>query len=107
MVVIFKTKMEFIVVQKNSEHGMLLIVTDSSLIGKKFEEKNLQLDLTKPFYCGTKCSRSEVKRLMDQARHIHLTGKDAVELGVETGVVNRKKIITIKGVPHAEAIVDG
>lgn len=98
--------MEFVVVQKNSEHGMLLIVTDSSLISKKFEENNLQLDLTKPFYNGIKSSKSEVKRLMGPARHIHLTGNEAVEMGVEAGVIDIKKVIIIKGIPHAEAIID-
>lgn len=94
--------MEYIVSKKQSQFGMLLVVTDSDIIGKKFEEERLQLDLTKKFYQGEAKSKEEVKKIMMTARHLHLTGKASVAIGVEMDLVDSKKIIFIDKIPHAE-----
>ena len=94
--------MEYIVAKKQSQFGMLVVVTDSDIIGKKFEEDRLQLDLTKKFYQGEPKTKEEVKQIMMTARHLHLTGKASVAIGVEMDLVDPKKIIFIDKVPHAE-----
>ena len=94
--------MDYIVSKKQSQFGMLVVVTDADLIGKKFEEERLQLDLTKKFYQGDQMGKEEVKKVMMTARHLHLTGKGAVAIGVEMNLVDPKKIIFIDKVPHAE-----
>lgn len=94
--------MDYIVAIKKSQFGLLLVVTDADIIGKKFEEDRLQLDLTKKFYLGEQKTKEEVKQLMLTARHLHLTGKGAVAIGVEMDLVDPKKIIFIDKVPHAE-----
>lgn len=94
--------MNFIVATKQSQFGSLIVVTDSDIIGKKFEEDRLQLDLTKKFYQGEVKNKEEVKRIMMTARHLHLTGKASVAIGVEVDIVDPKKIIFIDKVPHAE-----
>lgn len=94
--------MDYIVAKKQSQFGLLVVVTDADIIGKKFEEGRLQLDLTKKFYQGEMKSKEETKQMMMTARHVHLTGKGAVAIGVEMELVNPKKIIFIDKVPHAE-----
>ncbi len=94
--------MDYIVAKKQSQFGMLVVITDADIIGKKFEEDRLQLDLTKKFYHGEPKNKEEVKKIMMTARHLHLTGKKAVAIGVEMDLVNPKKIIFIDKVPHAE-----
>lgn len=94
--------MEYIVSKKQSQFGLLVVVTDSEIVGKKFEEGRLQLDLTKKFYLGEKKNKEEVKQMMITARHLHLTGKDAVAIGVEMDLVDPKKIIFVDKIPHAE-----
>lgn len=94
--------MDYIASKKQSQFGVLVVVTDSNLIGKRFEQKRLQLDLTKKFYQGEVKSKEEVKQMMMTARHVHLTGKGAVAIGVEMDLVDPKKIIFIDKVPHAE-----
>mgnify|MGYP001560218328 CR=1 FL=1 len=95
-------KMDYVVAKKQSQFGLLIVVTDADIIGKKFEEERLQLDLTKKFYQGEVKSKEEVKKIMVAARHIHLTGKGAIAIGVEMDLVDPKKIIFIDKVPHAE-----
>jgi len=96
--------MDYIVAKKQSQFGLLVVVTDSDIIGKKFEEERLQLDLTKKFYQGEAKNKEEVKAIMKTARHMHLTGKGAVAIAVEMDLVDPKKIIFIDKIPHAEVM---
>lgn len=97
--------MIFIVSKKQGPYGSLVIVTDKDLVGKKFEEGKLQLDLSKAFYLGEECTKEEVKSLLKEAQHIHLTGKKSVALGVEMNLISKKKIICVLGIQHAEMVL--
>ncbi len=96
--------MEFVVAKKQNIHGLLLIVTDKELLGKLFEEGKVQIDLRKEFYQGEIKKQEEVKELMKQARHLHLTGKAAIALGIELGLVDGGRILWVQGIPHAQAV---
>ena len=89
---------------KESPLGMLLVITDSLLLGKKFEEGRKQLDLSKDFYQGEEHSAKEVQKLIIKARHLHLTGKEAVALGIELDLVESRNILYVQKVPHAEVV---
>ena len=97
--------MTFIVSEKKCPNGLLLVITDQDLIGKKFEEGKLYLDLTTEFYQGKEMNKEEVKELLTNARDIHLTGKESVALGVESEIVSSERILWIQGTPHAEVVV--
>ncbi len=94
--------MKFIVSEKEGGHGLLLVVTDSDLLGKLFEEGKIQLDLRSTFYKGEEKTKEEVKTLLVGARDIMLTGKAAVALGIELDLVDPKKILYVQKVPHAQ-----
>lgn len=96
--------MMFIVAEKHGPHGLLLVVTDKDLLGKKFSAGKKQLDLTMQFYAGEAKRPEDVKKLLVQARDVHLTGKNAVALGVELELVDPNCILWVEGVPHAEAV---
>jgi len=98
--------MKFIVSEKITPQGLLLVVTDFNLVGKVFEEGRKQLDLSKQFYQGEEKSEDEVKKLFGKAYVIHLTGEKAVDLGVKLGLVDKDKILLIKDVPHAEVLLE-
>jgi len=96
--------MQFIVAEKESTQGLLLVITDEDILGKKFEEGKKQLDLAVKFYQGETKTKEEVKKLVPKARHLHLTGKHIIAIAVELDLVNSKNILWIKGVPHAEVV---
>lgn len=98
-------KMTFIVSEKNTPNGLLLVVTDKIIMGEIFEEGKLQLDLTKKFYAGEEKNKEEVKELITKSRHIHFTGKEAVNLGIELNLINSNKIILVQNMPHAEVVM--
>lgn len=95
-------KQKFIVKEKNSPHGILLIITDSDIIGKKFENDKLQLDLSKEFYKGTEIDEEEIVKKISKAYILHITGKNSIKLVRELKIIDELKIITIQNVPHAE-----
>lgn len=98
--------MNFIVAKKQGPEGMLLVVTDGDILGKKFENDGIQLDLTKKFYQGEEKKKEDIKKLARCARYLHLTGKGAVAIGVEMEAVDPKKILYVKKVPHAEVLLE-
>ena len=99
--------MEFVVVEREGPHGLLLVITDEDIIGKIFEQDNLQLDLQKKFYQGIKRNKQQVLDMIKGAQHLHLTGKASVALGIELDIIDSKKILYVKGVPHAEVVAGG
>lgn len=92
-------------VHRTADGRTILAICDSDLIGKKFEEKGLQLDLTSNFYKGEEKNIGEILGLFKTAYIINLVGKKAVELGVKEGVVDKKDIIYVKGVPHVQVLL--
>lgn len=98
--------MKFVVATHEGPHGLLIVVTDAELMGTKCSEGKLQLDLTGEFYQGEAKGREETEQMMKSARILHLTGEDAINLGLKLGFILEKRILRIQGVPHAEAVLE-
>lgn len=82
----------------------IVAVVDSVIYGKKFEEGNLQLDLTADFYKGDEKSVEEIEILVRGAYIIHFVGKESVDFGIKRGLIDKKNVVQIKKIPHAEVI---
>ena len=94
--------MNFIVAQKNGPNGIVLVITDKDIVGKVFAEGKRQLDLSQKFYRGEEKNEPEVKMLMKAAYVIHFTGKASVALGINSDLIDGRKVLLVQGVPHAE-----
>ena len=97
--------MDFVVAEKKGPFGLLLVVTDKEIIGKYFEEGKLQLDLTKKFYQGQEKSKQEIVDLIEKTKTFHFTGEKSVALGLETGLIDKEKVLFVSGIPHAEVVI--
>lgn len=97
--------MVFIISEKQGPHGSLVVVTDKNLVGKRFAEGKLQLDLSKAFYQGKESSPGEAKLLLKKAQYAHLTGKKAIALGVRLNLICKERILRVAGIPHAEMVL--
>lgn len=82
----------------------LLAVADEAIVGRKFEEGELVLDVTASFYAGKKCTREEVKELVESAGIINAVGTDIIEILVANGMADKENVLKVKGVPHAQII---
>ncbi|VVB80896.1 Uncharacterised protein [uncultured archaeon] len=87
------------------ESRTIIAVCDKDLIGKLLEENGKQLDLRGEFYKGEEMSVEEIGDLMRNADGVNLVGTEAVNLGLQEGVIDKENVITVKGTPHAQAIL--
>jgi len=93
---------KFVVKTIDSQNGIILVITDSELIGKKFETDLLQLDLTKDFYQGEEKSSEEILEMTKKAYILHITGKRALKLVSDLELVDKSRVLEIDNIPHTE-----
>ena len=85
-----------------SEKSEVLAVCDEDIIGKTFEEKDLQLKISETFYKGEKKSEKEVLDLIENFDNINMVGKKSIKLALDNNIITQDSIIYIEGVPHAQ-----
>ena len=83
------------------QHKDVLAVCDANIFGKKYEEGNLQLDLTSEFYDGEKVDEKRVIELLSRFGSINFVGEKSIKIGIEKGFIGSENIIKIKDIPHA------
>ena len=89
----------------HESYRRIVAVCDIELIGKKFEQGNMQLEVREEFYKGEKKTENEIIELMrieaSEDSTFDLVGKKAVQAGIKAGVISKEGIIELQGVPHA------
>jgi len=85
----------------------IIAVSDPELLGKKFEENNLQLDLNKDFYGEDQVDDEKAIEVMraentDDAT-FNIVGEKSIQAAIKAGIIKEKEgsIIKIQGIPHA------
>jgi len=92
-------------VKIHESYRKIVAVCDAELIGKKFIEGNIQLDLTSEFYGGKKMKETEVieilKGLNEDDSTFNIVGKKSVAAAIKAGIIDKSGVMKIKGIPHA------
>lgn len=83
----------------------VVAVCDTDLLGKKFVQGPLQLDLTSDFYKGEEMDEKEAGDLVRNADIVNLVGKTSVKLGIQEGIIEEDRVLEVDGIPHAEAVI--
>ena len=86
----------------NRDGRILVSVVDSALLGQKFEEGALQIDLTTDFFKGEEMDAEEAGDLVRNADMVNLVGKDAVALGIHEEVIDPSIVKHVKDIPFAQ-----
>ena len=84
---------------------LLLAICDSSLKGKKFAEKEIQLDLSSKFYDGEEMKEEDIVKLFKVAYIVNLVGEESVKLGIKKGIIDKENVIEVCKVPHAQGVI--
>ena len=92
-------------VHRTPDGRRLIAVCDNNLLGKKFEENDLQLDLSSNFYKGEELGEDQLLTLIKSSYLINSVGEDSVKFGLKIGAVNQKDIIKIKNIPHVQSLI--
>ena len=92
-----------IIVKKHiAQNGFLtLAICDENLLGKKFEEGKLQLDLTSSFYKGNVLEETEILQLMNKAYISNLVGKLCIDMAIKNQLISENDVKQINGIAYA------
>ena len=82
---------------------VLVIVCDSELLGKKFKQGKLRLEVKESFYRGTEANVKECIAALRKATIANLVGS-IVGHAVKAGIIERENVLRIQNVPHAQLV---
>jgi hypothetical protein len=89
-------------IHKLAGHPPMLAVADYGLIGRKFYQNELTIEVNKELYEGQIGSRDQIASLMALHDIIILVGENSVDLAKELGLVTEDSILRIGDVPHVQ-----
>jgi hypothetical protein len=95
-----------IVKTHETKNGVIVAVVDQNLLGQKFEEGDLQLDLSSIYYKGELKTPDEVGDLIRNAYGVNIVGEHAIKLAIEEGIVDENMIKKISGIPYYQGTGD-
>lgn len=88
-----------------TNNDVLVAACDSNLIGKKFYEGKLKLEISKEFYENIVVGEEAFLQQLSFATIANLVGEHVISKAIEAGVVNKDCVIKIDGIPHAQVAV--
>ena len=92
-------------VKIHKSYRNIVSICDSNLLGKRFEQGNLQLDLTTEFFKGEKMTEKQVLEIIKDAvredASFNIVGEKAIACAIKVGIISKKSIKKIQGIPVA------
>ena len=81
----------------------IIAICDSNLLGKKFEEKEFQLDVKENFFKGEKISEEELIKLLKneimEDATFNIIGEKSVNSALKAKIISEEQIKKIQGIP--------
>lgn len=87
-----------------TDKDVILAIADRHLVGKTFEEKNIQLEVSEEFYSGQICGEEEAVKIAKESTIINAVGNNIIRLLTENKLIQKDRILKIGGIPHAQTI---
>jgi len=83
----------------------VVAICDSELLGKRFEEGELQLEIKESFFNGEKLSEIEVfeimKKMSREDATFNIIGERSVNMALKAQIISKEGIKKIHGIPFA------
>lgn len=87
----------------------VVALADKELIGKKFEEGNLQLDVKENFYKGEEKSSEEIAGLLRDMKiedaTFNIIGEKSVKIALENEIISEEQIGEVQGIKFALVLI--
>lgn len=87
------------------EDEVLVAACDREILGKKFTEGDLHLNVSADFYEGSLESLEKLGTLLSQASIANLTGNRVVEHAIGLGFIEEEHVLQVGGIKHAQFIL--
>lgn len=88
---------------ERAQGEVLVIICDGDLLGKKFEEGELTLEVERSFYEGEEASVERCLDALKGATIANMVGS-IVQHAIEAGLVRAADVIKIQDVSHAQMV---
>lgn len=92
-------------VKIHEAYRLIVAICDSDILGKKFEDGNMQLDVGERFYKGEEMEKEEIISLLKKYAREDATfiiaGKESIKAAIESGIIDKNAVKKIAGIPHA------
>lgn len=87
----------------------IVVICDSNLIGKKFEEGKFQIEIKENFFKGEEKTEEETAKII-QTMHLNdasfnIAGEKSIELALKIGIISEGSVKKIQGVPFSLVLI--
>jgi hypothetical protein len=91
-----------------AENGSVVAMCDESLIERVLEEGDVFMDIKtyNSFYKGELVNKERACEIIKQKDKVHsanIVGKEAIDIGLETGIIKKGNVMRVSKVPYAQA----
>jgi hypothetical protein len=83
---------------------VLIAICDCDLMGKRFTEGKLHIEINQDFFGYEKASNREVEQALESATIANFVGRECVEHAIKLGYVHKESTIVIDGVSCAQMV---
>ena len=83
----------------------ILAACDAEILGKKFSEGDLQIEVKRSFYSGKLTNLETLKEELEKATIANLTGNNVVDFAIKNKFVDEKNVLKISNIKHAQIAV--
>lgn len=83
---------------------VLIAVCDCDLMGRRFEEGDLSLEIRPDFFGEVRASAGDLEQALAEATMANFIGKRTVALAIELDYVCEENVLFIGGVPCAQMV---
>ena len=85
----------------NIENQIILAICDKELLGKNIGN---YVKISKEFFCDKEVDENEALKLMSESNICNMFGKRITDLAEKKSLIDRKNIILVGEIPHAQFI---
>jgi hypothetical protein len=82
----------------------LIAVCDCDILGKKFAEGHLHIEVSHDFFGDELASCSEIESALASATMANFVGCKAVEHAISLGYVEKENVLSIDGILYAQMV---
>lgn len=95
--------------KRHSSYRDVIALCDASLLGKKVEEGNKQLEIKASFFKDQDIDHAEAVRMLQQYRQedatFNIVGKAAIEAALEAEIIDKDSVSYVDSIPFALVLI--
>ena len=84
---------------------VLVAACDKEVLGLSFSSGKVCIEVSRSFYCGKLVDIKELRAALNEASIGNLTGNNVVSAAVAGGFIDKKNVLDIGGIKHAQFVV--